>query len=115
MADEQKSTPPGRRFRVPLIPALLILVILGFALFGRKGILRSLQASRHHTALQAELQKQEAVIKQLKHEIEALQSDRKHIESIARRELGMVKDNELVYQFAEGSDIPESRSDTAAP
>lgn len=115
MADEQNSTQPGHRFRVPLIPVLLILVILGFALFGRKGILRSLQASRHHAALQEELHKQEAVIEQLKHEIEALRSDRKHIESIARRELGMVKDDELVYQFAEGSDVAESRADTAAP
>ncbi|MEZ4484901.1 MAG: hypothetical protein R2864_10005 [Syntrophotaleaceae bacterium] len=74
MADGQNSTEPGQRLRVPLIPVLLILVILGFALFGRKGILRSLQASRHHAALQARLQKQEAVIEQLKQEIEALRS-----------------------------------------
>ena len=115
MADEQNSTQSGQRFRVPLIPVLLIVLILGFALFGRKGILRSLQASRHNASLQAELHKQEAVIEQLKQEIEALRSDRKHIESIARRELGMVKDNELVYQFAEGSDVPEARADKTVP
>lgn len=104
MTDEQKNGQPGTGFRLPLIPVLLILIILGFALFGQRGILRTLQASRHHAALEAEVQQQEAVIRQLKQEIEALRSDRKYIEAIARRELGMVKEDELVYQFAQGSD-----------
>jgi cell division protein FtsB len=104
MNDEQKNEQPSTGMRLPLIPLLLILIILGFALFGQKGILRTLQASRHHAALEAEVQQQETVIQQLKEEIEALRSDRKYIEAIARRELGMVKEDELVYQFAQGSD-----------
>ena len=104
MSDEQKNGQSGIGRRLPLVPILLILIILGFALFGQKGILRTLQASRHHAALEAEVQQQEAVIRQLKEEIEALRSDREYIEVIARRELGMVKEDELVYQFAQGSD-----------
>jgi cell division protein FtsB/cell division protein DivIC len=104
MGDGQKNGQPGTGGRLPLIPVLLILVILGFALFGQKGILRTLQASRHHAALEAEVQQQEAVIRQLKEEIEALRSDRKYIEGIARRELGMVKEDELVYQFTQDSE-----------
>lgn len=104
MSDEQKNGQPNIGWRLPLIPVLLILIILGFALFGQKGILRTLQASRHHAALEAEVQQQEAVIRQLKEEIEALRSDRKYIEVIARRELGMVKEDELVYQFTQGSE-----------
>lgn len=98
-----------------LIPVLLILIIFGFALFGQKGILRTLQASRHHASLEAELQKQEAVIQQLKKEIRALRSDRKYLESIARRELGMVKKDELVYQFSEESAKPKPAGETSAP
>ncbi len=113
MTDEQKNGQPGTGFRLPLIPVLLILIILGFALFGQRGILRTLQASRHHAALEAEVQQQEAVIRQLKQEIEALRSDRKYIEAIARRELGMVKEDELVYQFAQGSD--KGAADTEPP
>lgn len=104
MSDEKKNGQTGYGGGLPLIPVLLILIILGFALFGQKGILRTLQASRHHSDLEAEIKKQEAVIRQLKNEIESLRSDRKYIEGIARRELGMVKEDELVYQFAQGSD-----------
>lgn len=104
MVDEKIKGQTGSGGRLPLIPILLILIILGFALFGKKGILRTLQANRHHAALEAEVQQQEAVIKQLKDEIESLSSDRKYVEGIARRELGMVKEDELVYQFSQGSD-----------
>lgn len=104
MVDEKVNGQTGAGGRLPLIPILLILIILGFALFGKKGVLRTLQASRHHAALEAEVQQQEAIIQHLKEEIESLRSDRKYIESIARRELGMVKEDELVYQFSQGSD-----------
>lgn len=113
MADEKIKGKTGSAGRFPLIPILLILIILGFALFGKKGILRTLQATRHHAALEAEVQQQEAVIRQLKDEIESLRSDRKYIEGIARRELGMVKENELVYQFSQGSD--KGDVDTESP
>jgi|LGVF01.1.fsa_nt_gb cell division protein FtsB/cell division protein DivIC len=113
MTDEKTNGQTGTGGRLPLIPILLILIILGFALFGQKGILRSLQASRHHAALEAEVQQQEAVIQQLKKEIKSLRFDRKYIEGIARRELGMVKEDELVYQFAQGSD--KSVAETEPP
>lgn len=113
MAGEKINGQKGAGGRFPLIPILLILIILGFALFGKKGILRTLQAARHHEALEAEVQQQEAVIRHLKEEIDSLRSDRKYIEDIARRELGMVKEDELVYQFAQGSD--KGVADTVPP
>ena len=36
----------------------------------------------------------------LREEIQSLHSDRRTIERIARTELGMVRDDELVFQFA---------------
>ena len=38
---------------------------------------------------------------QLKHEISLLRNSPHHIESFARNELGMVRNNELVYKFTE--------------
>ena len=35
----------------------------------------------------------------LKREITALQSDRRYLESIARRDFGLVRSNEVIYQF----------------
>ncbi|MEZ4598461.1 MAG: septum formation initiator family protein [Syntrophotaleaceae bacterium] len=95
----EENPTPRARFKMPLVPMLLILIILGVALFGEKGILRALQASRHKSELETELQRQEELIRGLKKEVEALRSDREFLEGIARRELGMVKEDELVYQF----------------
>jgi cell division protein FtsB len=69
------------------------------ALFGDKGILRAIQFNRQKAGLQAELQRMEEANYALRQEIESLRSDRRYIEDIARRELGMVKADELVYQF----------------
>lgn len=114
MAEEPQKQPAVQRRRLPLLPVLLILIVLGFALFGQKGILRTLQVHRHYAALQAELRQQEIVIRQLEDEIEALQSDRRYIENLARRELGMVKEDELVYQFAQGSEGAGGESEPSA-
>ena len=62
-------------------------------------VLRALQASRQKALLQEEVRRLEAANAQLRSEIEALRGDRQYIEAIARKELGMVKDDELVYQF----------------
>jgi cell division protein FtsB len=104
--EENQATPFRPRF--PLVPTLLILVILGFALFGEKGILRALQASRHKTQLETELQREEATIQRLKKDVESLRSDSDYLEGIARREFGMVKEDELVYQFPKNSQRPET-------
>lgn len=93
--DLPKSSPR----RLLVIPVLLALLLLGFALFGDRGILRALQASRQKAALQEEVQRLEATNAELRQEIESLRSDRRYLEAIARKELGMVKDDELVYQF----------------
>jgi cell division protein FtsB len=41
----------------------------------------------------------EQVNTELRHDIDALRNDLQTIESLARRELGMVRDDERVYQF----------------
>jgi len=74
-------------------------LLLGFALFGDRGILRAMQAGRQKAALQEEVRQLEAANAELRQEIESLRNDRRYLEAIARKELGMVKDDELVYQF----------------
>lgn len=93
--------------RLPLIPIILIAILLGFALFGDRGVLRALQFSRQKSALEAQVRQLEEENSGLRRDIEALRSDRRTIEGIARRELGMVKEDELVYQFRpEATDAP---------
>jgi cell division protein FtsB len=81
---------------------LFILLILGIALFGEKGILKALQATKQKDELKTEVHQLEETQANLRREIDALRSDRRYIENIARKELGMVKEDELVYQFVPG-------------
>ncbi|WP_051361018.1 septum formation initiator family protein [Desulfuromonas sp. TF] len=93
------SSPSSAPRKTTVWPLLLVLLLLGMALFGDKGILRAIQFNRQKASLQAELQRMEEINSALRQEIKSLRSDRRYIEDIARRELGMVKADELVYQF----------------
>jgi cell division protein FtsB len=95
----QTSRPDGGRLN--LWPLALVALILGFAFFGDRGILHMLNLSSQKAILSQELAKFETQNERLRIEITALRSDRRHIERIARTELGMVRDDELVFQFAE--------------
>ena len=43
----------------------------------------------------------------LKEEVRRLQHEKRYIEEIARRELGMVKEGEIIYQF----DLPDDKKE----
>ena len=98
MAAEMPPSEENTR-RFPSIPVLIILALLAMALFGEKGLLRSLQYHRQNQALGAEIRSLEIAREDLRQEIRALRDDMYTIEQVARRELGMVKEDEIVYQF----------------
>ena len=60
-----------------------------------------LNLSGQKTILSQKLLEFETQNEALRVEIAALRSDRRYIERIARTELGMVRDDELVFQFAD--------------
>lgn len=103
-------SPPDSPRRFPLWAIVLLLMVLAAALFGERGILRGVQANREKEALQAEIQRIEGVNLELRKEIEALRSDRRYIEGVARRELGLVKEDELVYQFPSAKEQAASKA-----
>jgi cell division protein FtsB len=49
--------------------------------------------------------KMEEENQRLKEEVRRLQYEKRYIEEIARKELGMVKEGEIIYQF----DLPEDK------
>lgn len=69
------------------------------ALLGEHGLLRSLQYRKEKQILSTELRRIEAQNRQLRQEIDVLRNDGKYVETIARRELGMVRSDEIIYQF----------------
>jgi len=67
------------------------------------------QMRRRIDALDAELDKQQQVSKQLQAEFEALRSDPKTVERLAREKLGYARTNETVVHFEPGPNNPPSR------
>jgi cell division protein FtsB len=87
---------PGGR----LLPmAIILLFLLALAVFGDKGLVKAWHAKQQKDELVQEVRQLEETNRALRLEIEALRSNRKHLEGIARRELGMVRDDEIIYQF----------------
>jgi cell division protein FtsB len=85
--------------RFYLTPAAVIIFILYFTVFGDRGLLRINHLHRDRDEMQQHLQALKTENDRLKQEISALQSDRRYLESIARRDFGLVRSNEVIYQF----------------
>lgn len=87
------------RKRMFLIPAGVIIFILFFTVFGDRGLLRIYHLSKEKKEIQGNLETLKSENEKLKREIEALRTDRRYLESIARRDFGLVRQNEVIYQF----------------
>jgi cell division protein FtsB len=85
--------------RFYLTPAAVIVFILYFTVFGDRGLLRINHLHRDRDEMQQRLQELKGENERLKREISALQTDRRYLESIARRDFGLVRSNEVIYQF----------------
>ncbi len=79
------------------IVILSFLIIL--AVFGKKGVFQLKDMRHKKTVVQAEIDRLEEENTGLKEKIGALKSDKKEVEKLARSELGLVKEGEVVYQF----------------
>jgi len=88
------------RRRKLLFLILSLLVLLGLLTFlGDKGILHLLRLQKELARIREANTKIEEENQKLKEEVRRLQSEKRYIEEIARRELGMVKEGEIIYQF----------------
>jgi len=85
---------------------LLLLGLVGLILFGRNGYLDYVDLRASHDALVAKNQTAEADNQLLRRRVARLQSDMKYIEYIARKELGMIGGEEIVYKFKRQEETP---------
>lgn len=89
--------------RWTIIIASTVACILFFTVFGERGLLHIHHLKEDHTLLDTQLKTIRKENEQLKREIEALRSDRQYLETIARRDFGLVKPGEVVYRFMTSS------------
>ena len=76
--------------------ALLLAVWL---IFGRHGLLDLYKMQKENERSLAVIKELEEKNKLLAAEIRRLREDRQYLESVARKELGLVKDNEIIYRL----------------
>jgi len=99
-------------FNLPLekkmyvIPAGCLAFILFFTVFGDKGLLRIFELRQDKSKIEERLTDSRADNEKLKREIVALKSDRRYLESIARKDFGLVRGNEVIYQFPQEKKQP---------
>src|ERR1700688_3065969 len=88
------------RKRMYFIPAGFILFILFFTVFGERGLLRIFHLSKDRQELQKKIETLRSENDRMKQEVEALKGDRRYLEGIARKDFGLVRPNEVIYQFS---------------
>ena len=93
-----------------LLFVLFLFVVLGLlTFFGDKGILHLVGLQKELVRMNGKNLKIEEENRKLKEEVRRLQQEKRYIEEIARKELGMVKKGEIIYQF----DIPADEKENS--
>lgn len=87
---------------------LAVTFILYFTVFGERGLLRIYHLNKEKQEVQSRLEALKGENLKLIREVDALKNDRRYLESIARRDFGMVRKNEIIYQFP-----PQNKTDNA--
>ena len=95
-----EMTPPASPWRSRLVNyalAFVTVVLVVDALVGDKGLLDTLRARRQHQALAAALAQKRHENARLRDNIRRLKEDPGAIESLAREELGLMRDGEVLF------------------
>lgn len=80
--------------------ALLFLgLIVAWLGFGERGFIHLYRMEQERQTYVERINQLEKNNQQLLEEINRLRNDQDYIESVARRELGLIKDNEILYRF----------------
>jgi cell division protein FtsL len=85
-----------KRFFVFLI---ILLLILSYAVFGKKGLLQRVELEMENRELMQKLKDEQDKTIMLQEEIDELKSSDKKIEKVAREKYGMTKDGEEIFKI----------------
>jgi len=91
------SASPWRTRLLNYVLAFVTVVLVVDALVGDKGLLDTLRARRQHGALAAALRQKRQENVRLRDDIRRLKEDPGAIESLAREELGLMREGEVLF------------------
>ena len=79
----------------------IIVLIISWLAFGDRGFIYLYRMEKERHEYLERIKTLEAANQELRDEIYRLQYDRDYIEETARKELGLLKENEVIYKFTE--------------
>jgi cell division protein FtsB len=77
----------------------LILLVWYFIFFGEKGVFKIIRLKRERDRIISDINSMQEENKRLQEEIRRLREDSRYLESVARRDLGLIKENEILFIF----------------
>jgi cell division protein FtsL len=87
-----------------LLVAVAGLLLMGFALFGNRGVLQRVRLEKRKTQMEAKIAEAQEENRRLQAQSKALDGDKKAIEKVAREEYGMHRKGEAVYKVKKKDD-----------
>jgi cell division protein FtsB len=99
LAPAREPVVTGNKNLITICLLVFIVAMLGYAVFGNRGVLRILQAERQQQQLKEQLAVLQQEQQRLRDEIDRLRNDKDYWEQLARKKLGMVREGELIYHL----------------
>jgi cell division protein FtsB len=84
---------------IALACALLLCILLGITIFGQRGLLHMFRIKEELKTLEEHNKQLKAENLALKKQIDQLKSNHRYLEDLARDELGLAKEDELIYEL----------------
>jgi cell division protein FtsB len=97
--------------RVLITLICIIGPIVAWLAFGEHGFIHLYRVGKERQACEQRIEKLSQENQALFDEIQRLRKDPKYVEQVARKELGLVKDNELIYRFQEDEKSEAGKTD----
>ncbi len=96
--------------RISLALLCVIGPVVAWLGFGQHGFIHLYRVGKERQACEQRIKKLSAKNQALFDEIQRLRSDSKYVERVARKELGLVKENEIIYRFQD-EEKPDAETD----
>ena len=98
--------------KISIFSFVLLCLLAAWLAFGDRGLIYVYKKDKERQAYLQKIEELKKANQKLREEINRLQNDKEYIEETARKELGMVRDGEVIYKFAKDKDA--SRQETAS-
>jgi cell division protein FtsB len=98
----------GKNFlKFSLLALLFLGLVAAWLGFGERGFIHLYRMDRERQTYLEKINMLERENRELLDEIQRLRSDREYVENLGRREMGLVKEDEIMYRFGTKKDKPK--------